>query len=43
MSQEKLNAFALILIENEFIENIHYESIIDEFAAKNAKRSMFRK
>ena len=43
MSQERLNALALISIEKEFFENIDYESIKDEFASKNERRSMFRK
>ena len=43
MTQERLNALALISIENEFLENIDYEKLIDEFASKNARRLMFRK
>ena len=43
MSQERLNALALISIENEFLINLYYESIIVDFALKSARRSMFRK
>ena len=43
MSQERLNALALISIEKEFLEKLDYESLIDDFASKNARRSMFRK
>ena len=43
MSQERLNALALISIENEFLENIDYETMIDHFASKNARISMFKK
>lgn len=31
MSQERLNALALISIKNGFLDNIDYESVIDEF------------
>lgn len=43
MSQERLNALAVISIEKEFLEKLDYESLIDDFASKNARRSMFRK
>ncbi|KAL9661282.1 hypothetical protein QQ045_026106 [Rhodiola kirilowii] len=43
MSQERLNALALISIEHEFLEKLDYDSLIDDFASKSARRSMFRK
>ena len=43
MSQERLNALVLISIENEFLEKLDCESLIDDFASKNARRSIFRK
>lgn len=43
MTQERLNFLVLILIENEFLENIDDESITNEFASKNPNISMFRK
>ena len=43
MSQERLNALGLISIENKFLENIDYGSLIDEFAYENVKRSILRK
>lgn len=38
MSQERLNALALISIENEFLDNIDYESIIDEFDGEKQEK-----
>ncbi|CAM8882900.1 unnamed protein product [Rhodiola kirilowii] len=43
MSQERLNALALISIEHEFLEKLEYDILIDDFASKSAIRSMFRK
>nr|XP_011468653.1 PREDICTED: zinc finger MYM-type protein 1-like [Fragaria vesca subsp. vesca] len=43
MSQERLNALALISIEHEFLEKLDYERLIDDFASKSARRSVFRK
>ncbi|CAM9001805.1 unnamed protein product [Rhodiola kirilowii] len=43
MSQERLNALALISIEHEFLEKLDYDRLIDDFASKSARRSMFRK
>ena len=40
MSQERLNALAVISIEKEFLEKLDYESLIDDFASKNARRSI---
>ncbi|CAM8885916.1 unnamed protein product [Rhodiola kirilowii] len=43
MSQGRLNALALISIEHEFLEKLDYDRLIDDFASKSARRSMFRK
>ena len=38
MSQERLNGLALMAIENELLENIDYDSLIDDFASKHVRR-----
>ena len=43
MSQEWLNGLALISIEHEFLEKLDYDGLIDDFASKSARRSVFRK
>lgn len=43
MTQDRLNALAMISIESEFLEKLDYERLIDDFAAKNARRSIFIK
>ena len=42
MSQDRLNDLALIFIENGFLENLDYARLINDFAVKNARRTMFR-
>lgn len=42
MSQGRLNSLALISIENDFLKNLDYERIINDFAAKNARRTIFK-
>ena len=42
MSQERLNGLALISIENDFIDKIDVKDLVSEFAAKNARRTIFR-
>nr|XP_028962701.1 uncharacterized protein LOC114826492 [Malus domestica] len=39
---ERLNGLALISIESGFLHKIDYEGLIDDFAAKNARRSIFK-
>ena len=41
MTQTRLNALALISIESEFLEKLDYEKLIDDFADKSARRSIF--
>ncbi|XP_058741287.1 uncharacterized protein LOC131613655 [Vicia villosa] len=41
MLQERLNGLALLVIENDLLENIQYEDLIEEFASKNARRKTF--
>ncbi|XP_042407456.1 uncharacterized protein LOC121997220 [Zingiber officinale] len=41
MTQTRLNALAMISIESEFLENLNYEKLIDDFADKTARRSVF--
>ncbi|KAM1817982.1 hypothetical protein ACFX11_002211 [Malus domestica] len=42
MLQERLNGLALISIESGFLDKIDYEGLIDDFATKNARRSIFK-
>ena len=42
MSQGRLNSLALISIENDFLKNLDYERIINDFAAKNVRRTIFK-
>jgi hypothetical protein len=42
MSQERLNGLALISIENEHLGKINCDKLIDDFAAKKARRSIFK-
>ncbi|XP_047326548.1 zinc finger MYM-type protein 1-like [Impatiens glandulifera] len=41
MSQERLNGLAMISIEKECLEQLEYDDLIENFASKNARRSMF--
>ncbi|XP_020249354.1 zinc finger MYM-type protein 1-like [Asparagus officinalis] len=41
MSQERLNGLAMISIENEYLEKLEYDDLIEEFASKNSRRSIF--
>lgn len=42
MSQERLNCLALLSIEKELVHKLDYSSLIETFAAKNARRVVFR-
>lgn len=42
MSQERLNGLAILSIESQFLADINYDKIIDEFASKNACRHRFK-
>ncbi|KAL8042369.1 hypothetical protein ABFX02_09G045900 [Erythranthe guttata] len=42
MAQERLNALAILCIEKNILENISYDSIIDDFASKSATRRHFK-
>ena len=39
MSQDRLNGLAMISIESDMLENMNYESLIEDFASKNARRT----
>lgn len=41
MSQERLNGLALLSIEKELVHKLDYSSLIETFAAKNARRVVF--
>jgi uncharacterized protein YeeX (DUF496 family) len=43
MTQERLNALAVIAIESDTLEKIDYEDIIEDFISKNAMRIMLFK
>lgn len=43
MSQSRLNGLAMLSIERDLIESLDYESLMDEFASRNACRSIFKK
>ncbi|KAK9714746.1 hypothetical protein RND81_06G116800 [Saponaria officinalis] len=40
MSQERLNGLTMITIEDKILEKLSYEELIDDFASKNARRSL---
>lgn len=42
MSQESLSGLALIYIVNDFIYKIDVKGLVSDFAAKNARRIIFR-
>ena len=39
---ERLNGLAMLSIEKDMIKNLDYESLMDDFARKNARRSIFK-
>lgn len=41
MSQERLNGLATISIESSFLDKLDYDTLIEDFASKNARRSIF--
>ena len=41
MSQERLNDLAILCIEKNILENINVDTIINDFASKNARRQCF--
>jgi hypothetical protein len=43
MTQERLNALAVIAIESDTLEKIDYEDIIEGFISKNTMRIMLFK
>ena len=42
MSQERLNELAMLPIETDMVEKLDYRSLMDDFAGKNARRSIFQ-
>ncbi|KAI5020788.1 hypothetical protein ZWY2020_045676 [Hordeum vulgare] len=38
MTQEKLNGFATIALENDVLKKINYEDIIEDFISRNTRR-----
>lgn len=43
MSQERLNGLATISIEKAMVRNLEYESLMNDFARKNARRVIFQR
>ncbi len=41
MSQERLNGLAMCCIEKNVLENIDLDTVINDFASRNARRSIF--
>ena len=41
--QARLSGLAMFSIEKELIEILDYESLMDEFASRNACRAIFKK
>ena len=39
MTQERLNGLAILSIEKEILESLELDTIIDDFASKNARRN----
>ena len=42
MSQERPNGLAMLSIEKAMVEKLNYASLISTFAAKNARRVIFK-
>ena len=42
MSQERLNGLAMLSIEKAMVDKIDYAALISTFAAKNARRVVFK-
>jgi len=42
ITQDRLNRLAILSIEKDMLENIKYDSIIDDFAYKSATRRHFK-
>jgi hypothetical protein len=43
MLQDRLNGFATCCIEKDILESIDLETIVNDFASRNARRSFFEK
>ena len=41
MSQERLNSLAMCCIEKNMLDSIDLDTLIDDFASKNARKSRF--
>ena len=43
MSQERLNGLAILFIEQDFLENIEYKSLINNFVTQTVCRVIFQR
>uniref|UniRef100_A0A7N0RHC1 Uncharacterized protein n=1 Tax=Kalanchoe fedtschenkoi TaxID=63787 RepID=A0A7N0RHC1_KALFE len=41
MSQERLNDLGILSIEKDMLDNIDYDTLVSDFASKNARRNIF--
>ena len=41
MSQERLNGLAMCTIEKDILDTIDLDTVLDDFASRNARRSIF--
>lgn len=43
MSEDRLNGLAMLSIERDMVGKLDYQSLMNDFAEKNARRSIFQK
>ena len=41
MSQERLNGLAIYIIERDILDTIDHSTVLDNFASRNARRTIF--
>jgi hypothetical protein len=41
MSQERLNVLAMCSIEKDIVDTVDFNAVLDDFASRNARRSIF--
>jgi hypothetical protein len=41
MSQQRLNGLAMCSIDNNILDNIDLDIVLNDFASRNARRSIF--
>ena len=43
ISEDRLNGLAMLSIERDMVGKLDYQSLMNDFAEKNARRSIFQK